>query len=157
MEDSKLVSETKQILGKMLELLGVDNSYTVSVKEDVDGRKFLEVIIDGDDVALLIGYRGKTLNSLQLLLNQIVLNKTETAIPVMVDINQYRERREQYLRSLAKRAAVEAKESQQDVELPPLSAYERRVVHLALSEDPEVETESAGEGSDRHIVIKITM
>lgn len=155
MNDKELIEKAKGLISDLLGMMKVEAIHKISIKEDSDGKKFVDINIEGDDVAQLIGYRGKVLNALQLVFIQMLNNQMEESIPVVVDINNYRGRRIQYLESLAHRAALEAKETGQNVELPPLSAFERRVVHLALQEDDSVETESVGDDQDRHIVVKI--
>jgi spoIIIJ-associated protein len=91
-----------------------------------------------------------------MIVAQIISKEVGEPIMVLVDVNEYRKRRNDYLKSLAQRAVQEAKDNNQDVELPPLSAFERRVIHIALKGENGVTTESVGEGEERHIVIKIS-
>jgi len=102
---------------------------------------------------MLIGRHGATLDALQMLAGLVANSGFEHGARVVVDAEQYRERRRQMLVEMAQQQADKAKESQQEVVIPDLKPFERRIIHLALKEDPEVETYSEGEGDERCIVI----
>ena len=156
MQDSEIIKKAEVILDKLLELLEISGAERkLSVEVDQADKRFLKVTIEGEELGSLIGYRGNTLNSLQLVFAQILAQETGEHMPVLIDINGYRKRRTDYLESLALRAAREAEESGQNVELPPLNALERRIVHLALSKEKGVTTESVGEEEERHVIVKI--
>jgi spoIIIJ-associated protein len=139
----------------MFELLGIKPETKVSMSVDDSDTKHVSIQIQGNELGKLIGFKGTTLNAFQLIFSQMLANELGESVPVLIDINEYRQRRENYLKSLALRAVKEAKENKQDVELPPLSSYERRIVHLAVQDEDGVTTESMGEGSERHVVIKV--
>ncbi|MDD3646948.1 MAG: KH domain-containing protein [Candidatus Dojkabacteria bacterium] len=153
MKDKELVKKAEEIFGKMLSVLEPEAKAEISLEIDEHDKKFLKVIVEGENLGFLIGYRGGTLNSLQMILSQIISNKAGEHVSVLLDMNNYRERRNDYLKSLASRAIEEVQETGQKVALPPLTAFERRVIHLSLQDNDEVKTESEGEGIDRHIVI----
>jgi spoIIIJ-associated protein len=155
MKDSEIIKNAEKILKNLLEHLAIKAESKVLMEVDDSDEKYLKLSMEGENLGYLIGYRGGTLNSLQLIFAQMLSSSVGEVIPVVVDVNGYRKRRSAYLESLALRAAREAKESGQDVELPPLNAFERRVVHLALQGEGGVSTESEGEGSERHIIVKI--
>ncbi len=155
MKDSEIVKEAEGIFDELVELLGVEGEDEVSIKTDETDEKYVSISISGDDMGGLIGYRGSTLNALQLLFSQMLYRKLDESFPVLVDVNGFRKRRKDYLKSLARRAMEEAKESGQEIELPPLSPFERRIVHISLKDEEGVKTESKGEGEDRHIVVKL--
>lgn len=115
-----------------------------------------ELILDitGDDLAVLIGRHGKTLDSIQFLVSAIVRRKMGYRYPVVVDVEGYKSRQRQKIESIAKSAANRAASQGRDVSMRPMTPYERRIVHIALRDDSRVETESEGEGSDRHVVVK---
>ncbi len=109
--------------------------------------------IRGDNLGILIGRRGQTLACLQYLLRLIVADKTKTFVPVVVDVNGYRQRRYQALQALAQRMAEQVKEKRMPFSLEPMTAFERRIIHLALAGHPEVTTQSVGVGESRKVVI----
>lgn len=133
-------------------LLYLDPTYGVEVSVDHDGTVHADV--HGGDAGRLIGKGGRTLAALEYLANAVV-NKVETDAPVRVnvDVGGYKRRRDERLRQVAQRAASRVKKSGMPVELEPMSAAERRVVHVALADDPGVESESTGEGRDRRVVV----
>lgn len=153
MTDKKLVEKAEEVIEKFIDMLEVDVEKSVSVEVDSDDSKYVKVEIEGEDLGSLIGYKGRTLSSLQTIYAQVLSNQLGEIVNVMLDVNGYRAKRNEYLESLALRVAQEAKESGQNVELLPLSAYERRIIHMKLKEDPDVTTESTGEGRERHVVV----
>ena len=122
----------------------------------VDENEPAVIDIQGEDAGLLIGKRGETLRSLQLLLNIMLSQQHEsqsTRMPVVLDIEHYRKRRERNLQRLAEKMASRALEIGNSVELESMNAADRRIVHMALSSSKSVITESKGEGSDRRVMI----
>ena len=109
--------------------------------------------VKGENVGKLIGYRGETLNSIQVLLGGLK-RAGEGRYRLYLDVEDYKKGREQTLVDLANRMADKAEEIERNVHLDPMSAYERRIVHSALQNRTLVETESMGEGETRHVVIK---
>jgi spoIIIJ-associated protein len=109
--------------------------------------------IRGDDLGILIGRRGETLRDLQFITRLIVSRKVGHWPNVVVDVDGYRQHREEALTQLARRMADKARQTGQPVPLEPMPPNERRIVHIALREDPEVTTESSGEGDARKVVI----
>ena len=110
--------------------------------------------ITGDDLGILIGRRGQTLACLQYMVRLIVSHQTKAETPIVVDVEGYKKRRYESLRALAQRLAEQVKASKVPVTLEPMPAYERRIVHLALAEHPEVTTQSIGVGEARRVVIE---
>jgi spoIIIJ-associated protein len=113
------------------------------------------VVLDivGDDLGILIGRRGETLAALQYITRLMVSRKTRRWYPLVVDVEQYKLRRERSLRRLAQRMAERVSFSRQPIALEAMSAYERRIVHMALRDHPSVTTESVGEGDQRKVTI----
>ncbi len=109
--------------------------------------------IKGDDLGVLIGRRGETLRDLQFMTRLIVSRKVGHWPNLVVDVEEYRQHREQALTQLAHRMADKVRLTKQPVPLEPMPPNERRIVHLALREDPQVMTESTGEGEARKVVI----
>lgn len=114
-----------------------------------------ELILDitGDDLAVLIGRHGRTLDSIQFLVSSIVRRKLGYRYPVVIDVEGYKSRQRQKIESIAKSAANRAVSQEKEIPLRPMTPYERRIVHIALRDDDRVETESEGEGQNRHVVI----
>lgn len=146
-DQTKQVSEIVQDLLSRLEV-----ESTVDVVVDETGA--YRVNIDTEETGLLIGHHGKTLESLQLLLGIIVSKKIDQWVKVYVNVGDYREKREETLMHMAQRAADRALAMSRPVELSRLSPSERRIVHLTLSGDERILTESVGEGDDRILIVK---
>ena len=155
MKDSEKIKKATGIIDELLKLFDIEVEKAISMEVDTEDEEFLKVDLRGDNLGMLIGYKGNTLNALQLIFAQILSTQLDEVVTVLIDINDYRQKREKYLKSLGLKAARQAMENKQDVELPPLSAYERRIIHMALKGEEGVSTESIGEGFDRHIVVKI--
>ncbi len=140
--------KAKEILEELLKRMGIDAG--ISAKEIED---YISLEITTPDSALVIGRQGKTLGALQYLVNLIINKESEERIKVILDTEGYRERRKAKLIELAQRLAQRAKEGDTEVFLEPMNPYERRIIHTTLAEDPDVETESVGEGIERQVVI----
>ncbi len=144
--------DPKEFLAEFLEDL-LQKMYldaTVEIRDGVDG---LEAIIDGEDMSLLIGRRGRTLDALQYLTNLVLNRKREEYIHVLVDSQNYRAKRREALEQMAYRMAEKAKRQRKDIMLNPMNAYERRIIHSALQKDPHVSTRSEGKDPNRQIII----
>lgn len=149
---STIKKVVEEITTETLSLLGVSGKTTVSQDKE---NETLAVQIETEEAGILIGRHGETIDALQTFLNQAVFNKIGEWHRTVVNIGDYRERREESLRSLAEATAARAKETGQPQPIFDLKPNERRIVHTLLSEDPAVATESEGEGRDRHIVVKL--
>lgn len=112
--------------------------------------------ISGDDLGLLIGWRGETLRALQTTLNLMMGEDGVDGRRIILDVERYRARREEQVRELAQRLAMRVKRSGEKFTLDPMHAYERRVIHLTLADDPGVRTESSGREPARRVVIHPT-
>lgn len=114
-----------------------------------------ELILDitGDDLAVLIGRHGRTLDSIQFLVSAIARRKLGYRYPIVIDVEGYKSRQRQKIESIAKSAANRAASQGREVSMRPMTPYERRIVHIVLRDDSRVETESTGEGSGRHVVV----
>jgi spoIIIJ-associated protein len=115
----------------------------------------LNIDLEGPDMGLLIGKRGQTLDSLQYLTNLAVNRKIKNFVHVNIDTENYRERRKKTLENLAHNVAYRVKRTEKTVVLESMNAYERRVIHAALSDDPSVSTHSEGEEPYRHVVVTL--
>lgn len=150
MENGK-IKTTKDLTEKLLKLLGVEAK--IEVGEDKENEA-IKVQIETQEAGILIGYHGETISSLQLILGIIVSKKIGEWARVVVNVGDYREKREEVLRRMALTAAQRAKFANEPIVLPPLTASERRIIHLVLSGHPDVISESEGEGKDRRLVVK---
>ena len=146
-EAEQLVSE---LIDYFLGAMGVV-AETYIREDDDEGSMTFE--IEGQDAGLLIGRRGETLQALQFLIRMVTNRQLGRKAYVVIDIEDYRERRVQMLRRLASRTAGRVASSGRDDSLEPMSPAERRIVHMALAGHPEVRTESEGEGNQRRVVI----
>ena len=134
------------------EILACFGETTCSIDEYDGGSGELILDISGGDLAVLIGRHGRVLDSLQLLVSSLLSKKLGFHFPIVVDIEGYKNRRKQKVQEIALTAAARAKRTGR-VHLRPMSAYERRLVHLALLNDEQVVTHSEGEDLERHVVI----
>ena len=124
---------------------------TIDEYEGDEGELILD--ITGDDLAVLIGRHGKTLDALQFIISAITVRSIGFRFPVIVDVEGYKNRQRQKLESLARSSANKAASQHKSVKLRPMTPYERRIIHIALRDDPRVDTGSEGEGSARHVVV----
>ena len=142
------IEEAEKFLLDVSEKMGAP--VTINVEKNGKQVKF---ILSGEKIALLIGKRGQTLNSLQFL-TQLVINRfSGQYLNVMVDAEHYRERRNDTLIQLAQRLAQKAVQTKKEVSLEPMPSYERKIIHTALVENKKIKTYSSGEDPHRHIVI----
>ena len=109
--------------------------------------------IEGEDLGILIGRRGQTMASLQHVVRLIVAHQMQVRMPIVIDVEGYKQRRCEGLRALARRLAEQVKARRMPFTMEPMSAFERRVIHLALADHPDVTTESTGVGETRKVVI----
>lgn len=146
--------QLSEVLDNILGLLLLEGSYDIEETEE-----FVKVSIDTPDAGRLIGARGESLDSLQLLVNQILTQKLASAEQnfkrVIFDVGGWRKQKEEDLKIRAQKWAEDVKSSGKEMELEPQAAWQRRIVHEAAGLVEGVETESIGEGRDRHIVIKL--
>lgn len=126
----------------------------VDVKYDEES-KYMDIDLSGDEMGVLIGKRGQTLDSLQYLVSLVVNKGVEDYIRVKVDTENYRKRRKETLENLAKNIAYKVKRTRRPVSLEPMNPYERRIIHSALQNDKYVTTHSEGEEPFRHVVVTI--
>ena len=152
-DDGGLVQSAKAIVDNFLTAMGVDAVSTISKPPD-DSPDTQLIEITGDDSGLLIGRRGETLRSLQFMMNILLNRKPDQAEGrVMLDVEQYRYRRTQVLRGLARRIADRVASSGRPFTLEPMNPSERRAIHVALADHPKVTTQSIGEGEGRKVTI----
>jgi spoIIIJ-associated protein len=139
----------QEITQKLLELLGVEAKISLEEKEGV-----VNVQLETNEPGILIGYHGEILAAIQLMVGMIAYRRSGEWTRILVNVGDYYQKRRQSLEKIAQAVAQKVKFSHQPHQLPPMSSSERRIVHLVLAQDPEVETVSEGEGQTRHVVIK---
>lgn len=152
------VGFAQETLQTLLGLMGVDATTSVRAPETPgDGVGLVRAVldIDGDDLGILIGRRGQTMAALQYMINLVVTKRYKQHAPFGIDVDGYRQRREESLRELAFQMAERVRRTGRSVTLEPMPANERRIVHLALAKDPTVGTASVGEGESRKVAISI--
>ena len=125
---------------------------SVEVKYDEEG-KTMDIELSGNEMGVLIGKRGQTLDSLQYLVSLVVNRETEEYIRVKVDTEDYRKRRRETLENLAKNIAYKVKKTKRAVSLEPMNPYERRIVHSVLQNDKYISTHSEGDEPFRRVVV----
>jgi spoIIIJ-associated protein len=145
----------KGTLEELLAKMGIRAQVVIRQKVDVEEGELPPVVLDivGDDLGILIGRRGETLAALQYITRLVVSRKTRRWYPLVVDVEQYKVRRERSLRRLAQRMAERVSFSRQPMALEAMPAYERRIVHMTLRDHPSVTTKSVGEGDQRKVTI----
>lgn len=124
---------------------------TIDEYEGDEGELILD--ITGDDLAILIGRHGRTLDALQFVVSAITVRSMGFRYPVIVDVEGYKSRQREKLESIALSTANKAASQHRSVKMRPMTPYERRIVHIALRDDDRVDTASEGEGSARHVVV----
>lgn len=149
MEDIK--PQVQEIAQKLIELIGIDGD--AQVLEDVENEA-IAVNITTDNAGILIGRRGETISAFQQIIAQILQKRTGVWQRVLVDTGEYRTKQQEMLKGMAQSAAERVKETGTPYPLYDLTPAQRRYVHLVLSEDLQVVTESEGEGRERRLVIK---
>lgn len=138
----------KQFLEDVFEKMNIVGK----IQTKLDGKD-LYVSVDGPDMAVLIGRRGQTLDSLQYLVSLVVNKNREDYIRVVLDTENYREKRKETLEKLANRLAYKARKMRKDISLEPMNPYERRIIHSALQGNTYVSTRSEGEEPFRKVII----
>ena len=149
-DPSEAIARAEGFLRDVYQAMDMD----VDLVSSYDGE-VLNVQMNGDDMGILIGKRGQTLDSLQYLVSLVVNKGSSTYVRVKLDTENYRERRKATLENLAKNIAVKVKKSRQSVYLEPMNPYERRIIHSALQGDPFVTTYSEGEEPNRKVVVAL--
>jgi spoIIIJ-associated protein len=153
----ELYNTAKEVLENMLSLMGLSVSIFPSdefTTADENGETTsIGLNIEGEDLGILIGRRGQTLVSLQYIVRIIVSHKMQVQIPIVLDVEGYKQRRCEGLRTLATRLAEQVKNRKTPFTMEPMSAFERRIIHITLANHPDVITESIGIGDGRKVVI----
>lgn len=139
----------RDLLDQILQAMGVPAAVTGEAQPDGSVR----LLIEGEDMGVVIGKHGGTINALQYLISLILQKRVGERVRLVIDAEGYRSRREQALRDMARTYAQRVKESGHEAVLDALQSYERRIIHNSLADDPDVFTYSEGEEPDRRVVI----
>ena len=156
-KENAVAEVAKDILEALLTMMGVTASIVPQassiVESEEEATALIAFDIKGDDLGILIGRRGQTLACLQYIVRLIVGHRTKAWLPILIDVEGYKQRRYEALRTLALRIAEQVKAKGEPFTLEPMPAYERRIAHLTLADHPDVTTQSIGEGEARKVVI----
>ena len=151
-EKLSVEDQTKKFLDEVFHAMNM--VVTIDAKFDEE-QNLLDVELSGDEMGVLIGKRGQTLDSLQYLISLVVNKGTGEYIRVKVDTENYRQRRKETLENLAKNISYKVKRTKRPVSLEPMNPYERRIIHSALQNDRYVTTHSEGEEPFRRVVVTL--
>lgn len=143
------LTQAQTLVDDLFAALDISGSATV---EEVD--EMLHVVLETEDGGMVIGYHGETLEALQLVLSLMIAKKIGRFIRVSVEVGDYKKNRQEYLEKLAAQTRERVVSEQREVVLSELKAWERRIIHMILAQDEEIESESMGEGKDRVLVIR---
>ncbi len=147
-----IVDKTKDFLNDVFDAMNMKVAVTIEYDET---ERNMDIDLNGDEMGVLIGKRGQTLDSLQYLVSLVVNKESHDYIRVKVDTENYRVRRKETLENLAKNIAFKVKRSKRSVSLEPMNPYERRVIHSVLQNDKFVTTHSEGEEPFRRVVVTL--
>lgn len=145
-----LEDKTREFLDNVFKAMKIE------VKVDIDFNEaegIMNINLSGDEMGIIIGKRGQTIDSLQYIVSLAVNKENESYIRVKIDTENYRQRRKETLENLAKNIAYKVKRTRKSVSLEPMNPYERRIIHSALQNDKYVATKSDGEEPYRHVIV----
>ena len=151
-EKLSLEDNAKKFLNDVFAAMNM--TVVVDIKYNEENKE-MDIDLSGDDMGVLIGKRGQTLDSIQYLVSLVVNKESDDYIRVKVDTENYRERRKETLENLAKNVAYKVKRTRRPVSLEPMNPYERRIIHSALQNDKYVATHSEGEEPFRKVVVTL--
>lgn len=137
-------------LNEILKHIGVKPEVVTNSEDES-----LKIAINGDNLNFLVGYRGESLSALQTLLSTMIFNETNEWPKIVVDINGYRDSRQNRVEDMVRSNIDRVRFHGDDVSLPTMNSYERRQVHIFVTEYPDIVSESAGEGRNRRVVLKL--
>lgn len=149
---ASLADVAKEFLKNVFDAMHMDVVMNVSYDEE---NRNMDIDLSGDEMGVLIGKRGQTLDSLQYLVSLVINKEEENYIRVKVDTENYRQRRKETLENLAKNISYKVKRTKRSVSLEPMNPYERRIIHSALQNDRYVTTHSEGEEPFRRVVVSL--
>lgn len=150
-EESKKIIKEETV--NLINLMGFSVEISIIEDENDENRVICNISSDSD-ANFLIGQNGENLQAIQHLIRLLVRKKTDDMVKFLIDVNSYRKDQESSILSLAKEAAEEAINNKKTVVLKPMSAYNRRLVHMFLANNKDVVTESSGDESERRVIVK---
>lgn len=148
-KDQKL-EKIKKIIKELLDLIGIKAKVNIALNEDI-----YQIQIETDEPGILIGYHGETIRALQKIVAMIAFRQLKEWQRIVVNVGDYQERRKETLEKMAMAAAQKARFSQQSQPLPPMPSSERRIIHLTLTGQTDIETISEGEGRNRYVIVRL--
>ena len=155
--ESEITDAARDILETLLDLMEIPASvnlvYEALVESRAEATDSITLNVEGDDLGILIGRRGQTLSCLQYLVRIIIGQQKKVWLPIVIDVEGYKQRRCNALQTMALRVAEQVTQRKERFALEPMPAFDRRIIHLALVDHPDVTTESSGEGEARRVVI----
>jgi spoIIIJ-associated protein len=153
----EIYNTSKEVLETLLSLMDLSGTVLPSdeftTTDDNGELASIGLNIEGEDLGILIGRRGQTMVSLQYIVRLIMAHKMQVQLPIVLDVEGYKQRRCEGLRLLATRLAEQVKNRKTPFTMEPMSAFERRIIHVTLADHPDVITESIGFGEARKVVI----
>jgi spoIIIJ-associated protein len=155
-DEDETLRAAREVVTELLDKMKVRARVTASYRdpeEDENDEQVVMVDVEGNDLSILIGRRSETLNALQYIGSLIVCKRLDRWVPLMIDVQGYRARRERQLRQIARRMAEQAIHTGRRQVLEPMPANERRLIHLELRDHPDVDTESVGDEPNRKVTI----
>ncbi len=157
-QESGVEQEAREVLQQLLSLLGlsgtVESQSIANTRENGETGSAVSLDVKGDDLGILIGRRGQTLAALQYIVRLMVGRRVDKWVPVVIDVEGYRQRRAEALKRFAVEMADRVKSRGAPFTLEPMPPHERRIIHMALADHPQVFTESIGQGEERKVVIR---
>lgn len=147
-----VIDNINSFLGKVFDAMELKVELEISQDEEAN---VINIELKGDEMGVLIGKRGQTLDSLQYLTNLVVNKNAEKFVKVKIDTEDYRKRRRETLENLAKNIAAKVKRTKHSVALEPMNPFERRVIHSTLQNDKMIKTHSEGDEPFRHVVVTL--
>ncbi|MCK5318960.1 MAG: KH domain-containing protein [Anaerolineales bacterium] len=155
--ESEITDAARDILETLLDLMEIPASvnlvHEALVESGTEAPSSITLNVEGDDLGILIGRRGQTLSCLQYLVRIIIGQQKKVWLPIVIDVEGYKQRRCNALQTMALRIAEQVTQRKDRFALEPMPAFDRRIIHLALVDHPDVTTESSGEGEARRVVI----
>lgn len=143
-------AQVSEILENILGLLALEGGFEV-----VENESEIQVTIEANDPGRLIGFRGETLDALQLLVNLILIRQNPDQYKrVVIDVEGWRKNKEEDLKKRTQSWIDQVTDNAKELELEPMPSWQRRIIHMVVSENNKVESESVGEGKDRHLIIR---
>jgi spoIIIJ-associated protein len=154
MNNIEIETKFQDVIAQIVNGLGLTATIIVDTIES-DGKKYLKVDLEGEELSVLIGHHGRTLAALKSVFSLVAPRQGEENYGVLLDVNQYHSKREDYIRNMSVSAIDQVRLTMQPMELMPMSPADRRIVHMVVKETEDITTESVGEEPDRRVVIKL--